>query len=43
MQALSIRKENKAQVQIKGIFNDKSTGNYAYSSIWNKYNKGLKR
>jgi hypothetical protein len=30
MQALSTRKENKDQVQIKGIFNKKTTGNYAY-------------
>jgi hypothetical protein len=30
MKALSTRKENKYHVQIKGIFNDKTTGNCAY-------------
>jgi hypothetical protein len=29
MQALSTRKENKDRVQIKGIFNNKTTGNCA--------------
>jgi hypothetical protein len=30
MQALPTRKSNKDQVQIKGIFNNKTTGNCAY-------------
>jgi hypothetical protein len=30
MKALPTRKENKEQVQIKGIFNNKTTGNCAY-------------
>jgi hypothetical protein len=30
MQALSTRKANKDQVQIKGIFNDKTIGNCVY-------------
>jgi hypothetical protein len=30
MQALSTRKANKDQVQIKGIFNEKTTENCAY-------------
>jgi hypothetical protein len=30
MQALSTRKENKDQVQIKGIFNNKTSGNCAH-------------
>ena len=30
LQALSTRKANKDQVQLKGIFNNKTTGNCAY-------------
>jgi hypothetical protein len=43
MKALSIRKENKDQVQIKGIFNEETTGNCAHRSSWTNYNKGFKR
>jgi hypothetical protein len=35
MQALSTNKENKDKVQIKGILNDNTTRNCAYSSSWN--------
>jgi hypothetical protein len=42
MQALSTRKSNKDQVQIKGIFNNKTTENCAYDLVGPTRTKGLK-